>query len=134
MEYILIPGTVVNAKNLTVESLPSILLHSSGRRQITFILILLWVENGFNGNNKNKDLEGDASVAGTQMEWGFRQLERVSQTEPSSEQTLTAGHKQDPGIQVVGKGGFLDRRKRSIQQSGAREAPAVFQGWGQIVS
>ena len=73
MDYILISGTIVNAKNLTVESLPSILLHSSGRRQITFILILLWVENRFNANNKNKDLEGDASVAGTQTEWGFRQ-------------------------------------------------------------
>lgn len=73
MEYILIPGTIKDAKNLTVESLPPIYLHSSGRRQIIFILILLWVENGFNGNNKNKDSEGDASVAGARTEQGFRQ-------------------------------------------------------------
>lgn len=37
-----------------------------------FILILLWVENGFNGNNK--ELEAYASVAGTRTEWGFRQF------------------------------------------------------------
>lgn len=72
MEYILIPGTIINAKDLTVGSLPSIHLHSSGRRQMIFILILLWVENGFNGN-KNRDLESDVSVTGTWTERGFRQ-------------------------------------------------------------
>lgn len=92
-ESILIPGTIVNAKNITVESLPSISLHSSGRRQIIFILMLLWVEHGFNENN-NKGLQGDESVVGTRS----RVLDSTvregltNQTKPCK-QTLFGGNK-----------------------------------------